>query len=175
MADLLDLARLDAHQFSLSPQTFDVAATVRTAVDAFGPPAADLGISLQIDVPSELGSTGDPERVAQIVANLVENALKSARERIDVSVTTPDDHTIEVIVADDGPGIDPAERHRVFERLFVSRAVPGRSVGTGLGLAIVGELANAMGGSAGVDAASTSGAVFRVQLPRTSPAGGMTS
>jgi signal transduction histidine kinase len=127
----------------------------------------DLGISLQVDVPSTLDATGDPERVAQVVANLVENALKYARERIDVSVTTPDDHSIELIVADDGPGIDPGERHRVFERLFVSRTVPGRSVGTGLGLAIVGELANAMGGSAGVDAASESGAVFRVRLPRS--------
>jgi two-component system sensor histidine kinase BaeS len=168
VADLLDLARLDAHQFSLSPRPFDAAATVRTAVDAFGPAAADLGISLQIDAPGTLDATGDPERVAQVVANLVENALKYARERIDVSVTTPDDHSIELIVADDGPGIDPAERHRVFERLFVSRTVPGRSVGTGLGLAIVGELANAMGGSAGVDAASGSGAVFRVRLPRSS-------
>ena len=111
----------------------------------------DLGIRLQIDAPGTLEATGDPERVAQIVANLVENALKYARERIDVSVAAPDDHTIELVVADDGPGIDPAERHRVFERLFVSRAVPGRSVGTGLGLAIVGELANAMGGSATVE------------------------
>ena len=165
VADLLDLARLDARQFSFSPRPFDVATTVRTAVEAFLPPATELGIELRVDTPAALAGDGDPERVAQIVANLVENALKYARTRIDVQVGTDDARDVGIRVVDDGPGIDPAEVHRVFERLFVSRAVPGRSVGTGLGLAIVGELANAMGGSATVDQSSTGGAAFVVRLP----------
>ena len=78
VADLLDLARIDAHQFSLSPRPIDLAAVVRTAVEAFLPAAADLGIVLSVDAPSALPGTGDPERLAQIVANLVENALKYA-------------------------------------------------------------------------------------------------
>ena len=165
VADLLDLARLDAHQFSLTPRPFDAAATVRTAVDAFAPPASDLGIALSVEAPETLAATGDPDRVAQIVANLVENGLKYARARIDVQVGTGDAPMIDIRVVDDGPGIDPSEVHRVFERLFVSRAVPGRSVGTGLGLAIVGELAQAMGGSATVDTTSVGGAAFVVRLP----------
>ena len=80
VADLLDLARLDAHQFSLSPRPFDVATTVRTAVEAFLPAAADLGITVTADVPETRAAVGDPDRVAQIVANLVENALE-VRER----------------------------------------------------------------------------------------------
>jgi signal transduction histidine kinase len=165
VADLLDLARIDAHQFSLSPRPFDLAATVRTSVEAFLPAAADLGIELVIDVPDALTADGDPDRVAQIVANLVENALKYARQRITATVATPPTRAVEIRVVDDGPGIDPAEVHRVFDRLYVSRTVPGRSVGTGLGLAIVGELAAAMGGTAAVEPAPAGGAAFLVRLP----------
>lgn len=175
VADLLDLARLDAHQFSLSPRPFDVNATVRTAVEAFLPAANELGIELRIDAPGARLATGDPERVAQIMANLVENALKYARTRIDVHVAVASATDIEIRVLDDGPGIDPIEVHRVFERLYVSRAVPGRSVGTGLGLAIVGELATAMDGTATVDPRSAVGAAFTVRLPVLDPSVGADS
>ena len=165
VADLLDLARLDAHQFSLSPRPFDVATTVRTAVEAFFPAASDLGIELVTEVPAELAAVGDPERVAQIVANLVENALKYARRRITVAVSADGSHEVTIRVVDDGPGVDADEEHRVFERLYVSRTTPGRSVGTGLGLAIVGELATAMGGAATVEPSVATGATFVVRLP----------
>ena len=165
VADLLDLARIDAHQFSLSPRPFDVAATVRTAVEAFMPAATDLGIRLVTDAPPALAATGDPDRVGQVVANLVENALKYARARITVAVAADGVHEVTIRVADDGPGIGPGEERRVFERLYVSRTVPGRSVGTGLGLAIVGELATAMGGTASVERNADPGATFVVRLP----------
>jgi two-component system sensor histidine kinase BaeS len=165
VADLLDLARLDAHQFSLSPRPFDVGTTVRTAVDAFIPAAADLGVELVVEVPPELAAVGDPERVAQIVANLVENALKYARRTITVTVAADGVHEVTIRVVDDGPGIGAGEEHRVFDRLYVSRTTPGRSVGTGLGLAIVGELATAMGGTATVEPADATGATFVVRLP----------
>ena len=105
VADLLDLARLDAHRFSLSPRPFDLAATVRTAVEAFMPAAADLDLVLVAEGPSELPAVGDPERVAQIVANLVENALE---------VRAPHDHG-------DGRGRsargdDPGRRRRAGDR-----------------------------------------------------------
>ena len=74
-------------------------------------------------------------------------------------------HEVTVRVVDDGPGIDPGEERRVFERLYVSRTEPGRSVGTGLGLAIVGELATAMGGTAMVEPTVAAGATFVVRLP----------
>jgi two-component system OmpR family sensor kinase len=165
VADLLDLARIDAHQFSLSPRPFDVVATVATAVEAFLPAAAHLGIELVAAGPAELAAVGDPERVAQVVANLVENALKYAQRRITVTVAADGVHEVTIRVVDDGPGIDPGEEGRVFDRLYVSRTIPGRSVGTGLGLAIVGELTAAMGGTAAVEPTTTPGATFVVRLP----------
>jgi two-component system sensor histidine kinase BaeS len=164
VADLLDLARLDSRQFSLRTQPFDAVTVVRDALDAFRPAAADLGVELRYEAPPTAGVDTDPERLGQIVANLVENALKYARSRIDVEVLATE--VLELRVHDDGPGVDPDEVGHVFERLYTARDTPGRTVGTGLGLAIVRELAVAMGGHAAASAAGGSGgATFTVRLP----------
>ena len=78
----------------------------------------------------------DGQRLSKIVANLVENALKFATSRVSVGVRTAD-ASVELHVDDDGPGIAPADLPHVFERLYTSRTVPGRTLGTGIGLAIV--------------------------------------
>ena len=169
VADLLDLARLDTHQFSLRPMPVDARAVVADTVEAFGPSAAELGVELVTDSGDELAVDHDPQRLAQIVANLVENALKFASERVTVGALRTGSGGIEVTVEDDGPGIAPADLPHVFERLYTSRAVPGRVVGTGIGLAIVHELALAMGGTARVEAADPAGTRFVVTLPSTQP------
>lgn len=169
VADLLDLARLDARQFSLTARPIDAAAVIRTAVDAFGPAATDLGITLHVEAPSALPADADPERLAQIVANLLENSLKYATSAITVQVAASGRDQLALRVRDDGPGIDPADVARVFDRLYTSRAAPGRSVGTGLGLAIVRELANAMGGQARIEPTDGAGAAFVVLLPILRP------
>lgn len=163
VADLLDLARLDAREFSLAPRPVDAAAVVRAAVDAFRPSAGELGLELVVDDDGPVPADVDPERLGQIVANLVENALKYAARTVAVSVGR-DGRDVVVRVDDDGPGIDPGEAARIFERLYTSRTDPGRRVGTGLGLAIVRELAAAMGGAAALEPA-TAGSRFVVRLP----------
>jgi two-component system, OmpR family, sensor kinase len=165
VADLLDLARLDARQFSLAPRPIDAAETVKTAVDAFRPAATELGIALEVDGAPTLPADADPDRLAQIVANLVENALKYATSSIVVELQGYGTGDLDLRVRDDGPGIDPVDLPQVFDRLYVSRTLPGRSVGTGIGLAIVRELAGAMGGQAWVDTGGGSGATFVVRLP----------
>jgi two-component system sensor histidine kinase BaeS len=169
VADLLDLARLDAHQFSLHPTPVDVRAVVHDAVEAFGPAASDIGVQLDVDSGDPVPATVDAQRLAQIVANLVENALKFATTRVAVGVQTVGVQTVaervEVHVDDDGPGIAPADLPRVFERLYTSRTVPGRTLGTGIGLAIVHELALAMGGDARVEPIDSVGTRFVVTFP----------
>ncbi|HEY4398854.1 MAG TPA: HAMP domain-containing sensor histidine kinase [Acidimicrobiia bacterium] len=164
VADLLDLARLDAHEFSLTPRPFDAAEVVGEAVEAFHPSARELGVTVAVDRPATAPVDADPERLGQIVANLVENALKYARTRVTVGVLAKNG-TLEVRVDDDGPGIDPADLPHVFERLYTSRTVPGRKVGTGLGLAIVHELSAAMGGTTDVRALDGQGTRFVVRIP----------
>jgi signal transduction histidine kinase len=163
--DLLDLSRLDSHQFSLNPRPCDATEVVRDAAEAFAPQAHELGIALHISSGEALAVDLDPERLAQIVANLIENALKYAHASVDVYAAPQGDTQIAIVVVDDGPGIAADQVARVFERLYTVRDTPGRSVGTGLGLAIVRELAAAMGGNARVEPAPGGGTRFVVSLP----------
>ncbi|HEY7135516.1 MAG TPA: HAMP domain-containing sensor histidine kinase [Acidimicrobiia bacterium] len=164
VADLLDLARLDAHQFSLTPRPVDAGEVVEAAVLAFEPAATELGLRLAVDARKPIPADADPERLGQIVANLVENALKYATTTIDVGVARIDGQVV-IRVRDDGPGLSPEDVPHVFDRLYTSRTVAGRKVGTGLGLAIVRELAAAMGGSAWAEPAEGGGTRFVVRVP----------
>lgn len=164
VADLLDLARLDAHEFSLDTRRADVRDVVAETVAAFEPSAAEWGVRLELAPGPAADAEIDPERIAQIVANLVENALKYARTFVRADVAVLGD-TIEVRVDDDGPGIPEEERARVFERLYTARGAPSRKVGTGIGLAIVHELAGAMGGSASCESLPEGGTCFSVRIP----------
>lgn len=169
VADLLDLARLDAHQFSLNPQPVDARTVVYDAVAGFVPSARDWGLRLEVVRGDPAPADVDPERLAQITANLVENALKYARSAVRVGVDRCDGH-VQLHVEDDGPGIPTDDRDRVFERLYTARQAPGRKVGTGIGLAIVHELAGAMGGAASVEPLDAGGTRFVVNLPVASAA-----
>ena len=86
----------------------------------------------------------DPDRLGQVVANLVENAFKFAGSKVVVGAGTVGPQTV-IWVVDDGPGIATEDLPHVFERHFSSDRAPTRKLGTGLGLAIVAELAEAMG------------------------------
>jgi len=150
VGDLLDLAKLDARRFSLDLRRVDAAGVVEAVADSFIPAASDAGLSIRVDTPGEgagLPVTADPDRLAQVVANLVENAFKFAAAAITVSARPdPPSGGVILTVADDGPGIPPADLPRVFERLYQSTRTPARQAGSGLGLAIVAELVAAMGG-----------------------------
>ncbi|MBV8949650.1 MAG: HAMP domain-containing histidine kinase [Actinobacteria bacterium] len=163
VGDLLDLARLDAHQFSFTPRPVDAGEVVESAALAFAPAADELGVALHVDARKPIPADADPERLGQVVANLVENALKYAARRIEVTVERRGTDVV-IRVEDDGPGLSPADLPNVFDRLYTSRTVPGRKVGTGLGLAIVRELSAAMGGTVWAEQGE-SGARFVVRLP----------
>ncbi len=167
--DLLDLSRLDSHQFSLKARPCDATEIVRDAAEAFAPQARELGIGLNVVSGGPLAVDLDPERLAQVVANLIENALKYATAQVEVYAAPQDDGQVAIVVVDDGPGIPADQVRRVFERLYTVRETPGRVVGTGLGLAIVRELAAAMGGSARVEVAPGGGTRFVVSLPAYAP------
>ena len=107
--DLLDLSRLDSHQFSLNPRPCDATEVVRDAGEAFAPQARELGIALNIVSGDPLGVDLDPERLAQIVANLIENALKYATAKVEVYAAMQSPTQLAIVVVDDGPGI-PGDR-----------------------------------------------------------------
>jgi two-component system sensor histidine kinase BaeS len=169
VGDLLDLAKLESRGFSMAMAPVDLVDVAVGTVDGFRPELADAGIS--VDVVTDAGPTvvpGDADRLAQVAANLVQNALKFARSRIVVTVDAVDGRA-RLAVSDDGPGIASEDLAHVFERLYVSRHQPQRKeVGSGLGLAIVRELVTAMGGTVQATAADSGGACLSVLLPLSS-------
>ena len=165
---------------SIALRPTDVAEVVSTTAEGFGPAAARNGQRVTVQVPdgSETGIevprlmvAADPDRLAQLLANLIENGLTFARSTVTVSLAD-DSSAGEAVVTvdDDGPGIAPDELPRVFERFYRGDRGPNRLMGSGLGLAIVAELAAAMGAT--VEARSPlvpdGGSRFVVRLPHWS-------
>jgi signal transduction histidine kinase len=173
VGDLLDLTKLEANQLSISTRPTDVAEVVSTTAEGFRPLAENHSIQLILSLTDVVLPTVmvDPDRVAQILANLVENALTYARTTVTVGLSALErrgalgDQVI--TVQDDGPGIAPEDLTRVFERFYQADHGPNRPFGSGLGLAIVAELASAMGAT--VRAVSpvdgTEGSRFEVTIP----------
>jgi signal transduction histidine kinase len=169
LSDLLDASRIDVGRLQLRTQVVDVPQLVRTVlagrVAAGDPPDRFL----------LLAATGlpetwlDPDRVTQVVSNLVENAVRHGAGTVSVEVvpakTADGAEAVELTVADEGAGIDEVSRSRIFSRFWRD----GRSGGHGLGLYIVKGIVEAHHGAIEVDAAPGGGARFRVLLPAGSP------
>jgi signal transduction histidine kinase len=144
----------------------DLAQLGVVAVQGFEPDADERGLALTATTPTDpLMVAADHDRLAQVAANLIENALKYAGTR--VVVTTRRDGEFAILtVEDDGPGIDPRDAPNVFERLYVARQRPSRQeTSSGLGLAIVKQLVSSMRGDVWVTSELGTGTVFGVRLP----------
>jgi signal transduction histidine kinase len=165
VGDLLELAKLDARRFSLDMRATDVCEVINDTAEGFRPAAEAADVGLAVDTPARaaLVADADPDRLAQIVANLVENALDFASRRITVG-TGRADGAVEVWVEDDGPGIEPDDIPHVFDRFYTVSRAAKRHVGSGLGLAIVHELVDAMGGSVRAESGAKGGARLVVSL-----------
>jgi signal transduction histidine kinase len=168
---LLDVTRMNAGKFHLQPELHDVVETARHVVESLGPAAAYAGCAITLRAPAVLPATLDRLAAEQILENLVSNAIKYGAGT-PVTVSLSDDASNVVFeVADEGPGISPDNRDRIFERF--ERVLAGGSTagGFGVGLWVVRQLAEAMGGAIDVSSQAGRGAAFRVTLPRHADGG----
>ena len=164
--DLMLLSRLEARQFTLRPEAVDLAAHFKEVADGIRPRSDDAHVRLVLDV-SDVGVVHvDADRIAQVAANLLENALRYTPEGGTVTLRLGrDDQGPWFQVADTGPGIDSSDLPHVFERLYVAqRYRPVRPEGSGLGLNIVKELVDAMGGQVAVTSELGVGTTVGVRL-----------
>lgn len=172
--DLMLLSRIEAREFSLRPEQVDLAAHLKGVLEGFGERAEIAAVVLEGDLDAVGIVHIDPDRVAQVVGNLLENALRYTPEagRVVLGLERAGDG-IRITVTDTGPGIDPADLPHIWERLYVTaRYRPVRPEGSGLGLSIVRELVDAMGGSAEVRSEPGSGTTISVRLPGPILSGG---
>ena len=165
--DLLDLSRIESRQWPVRLEPVSVEATARRAVEVCAEPARRKNIQLRVEIPDGLAVIADARALEQVLVNLLDNAVKYTPEggRATVSAAADGD-SIDVDVADTGPGIERHHLPRLFERFY--RVDPGRSRGsggTGLGLAIVKHLVQMQAGEIGVDTGE-GGTRFHVRLPR---------
>ncbi|MHA7633761.1 sensor histidine kinase [Corallococcus sp. M7] len=163
--DLLDVARMEGGSLSVERTPLEVAPLVQEALEQHRGLAESRALLLQAHVPEGVPRVlADPERLAQILSNLLGNALKFTPEggRVLLRVQ-PEVGQVRFLVSDTGPGIAAEDRPRIFERFW--QAGPKRKEGAGLGLAIVKGLVEAHGGQVGVDSAPGAGSTFFFTLP----------
>jgi signal transduction histidine kinase len=161
--DVLDTSRIEAGTFSFTFSDVDLGELLRDVVAA-----AELTQD-EVQLTTEVGTLppvrGDRERLRQVIQNLVDNAVKysSAGGRVHVSARTDNAHVL-VDVVDEGPGIVPEDRELIFEKFGLSSGGTTKP-GSGLGLFIARSIAEAHGGTLGVQSVLERGSVFRLELP----------
>jgi two-component system sensor histidine kinase BaeS len=164
ISDLLDLARLDQHAFTISRRPVDLGQVAEQLTERFRAQARELGVGLGVERSDQhCPVLADPDRVLQVGSNLVENALRATPQGGQVTVRV---EGTELSVLDTGPGLAAEDIPRAFDRFYLHQKLTAHEQsGSGLGLAIVKELTEAMGGTATVDSAPGEGSRFRISLP----------
>jgi signal transduction histidine kinase len=169
VAQLLDLSRMESGAQPLAPVPFEVRPLLERALQECA--LGDHGtVRLRVSVqPGDLAAHGDPERVHQVVANLLDNAVRHSPDdgRVWLSAHATDGGAVRIAVDDEGAGIPPEEADRVFERFY--RTDGGRAArdgGSGLGLAIARSIADAHGGTLRAERRTPRGCRMVLELPR---------
>jgi signal transduction histidine kinase/ActR/RegA family two-component response regulator len=168
--DLVDITRIGAGKLKLSIEVVDLRAPVTSAVEVARPTALARELRLESELPAEpVFVKGDASRLQQVVANLLSNAVKFTEAGGCVRVTVRSTRDVcDVLVSDDGVGIDPAFLPHIFDRYRQADSSTNRRFqGLGLGLSIVKEMTELHGGTVIAESNGLGkGATFRVRLPR---------
>lgn len=164
--DLMRLSRLEAGDIRLVRMPVDLVGLVKNVADRFRPVAQRQDVQIDVVAGNDAAIViGDPDRLEQIVTNLLANAIDvSAGGRVQLGIINHHSDTVRLEVADTGPGIDPADLPYVWERFYRGNKRCGQ--GSGLGLAIVRRLVELHNGSVSVETHPGEGTRFLVNFPR---------
>lgn len=170
--DLLDLSSIEAG-IKLKRTNLSLPAVAREVVESLGPVAAEKRISFEIKcADTNLTAWADADRIAEVLTNLVGNAIKftSTDGNVTVSLARSEDGWVKVSVADTGPGITSEEARRIFDKFYqVSNAEQRKATGTGLGLPIAKALVEMHGGKIWLESKVGKGSIFSFTLPAEQP------
>jgi signal transduction histidine kinase len=165
--DVLDISKMEAGQLVLSLHDYSMAEVVQTVITAVESLAAEKQLALKVTLPPDLPlGKGDERRIAQVLLNLVGNAIKFTEAgEVRVQVAAPDG-TFTVSVSDTGPGISEEDQAKIFEEFQQADSSTTRQKGgTGLGLAIAKRIVEMHGGRIWVESRLGAGSTFRFTLP----------
>jgi two-component system, OmpR family, sensor kinase len=166
LESLLELARLDSGQEPMKKMRFDLARAVSECVELVRPLAQERNIKIETELPA-LDWTGDMERIAQVITNLLTNAIQYNNDGGEVHVNVREqNHEAQVTVSNTGIGISETDLPRIFERFYRADKSRSNAKGrTGLGLAISKAIVEAHGGNIEVASQPGKGTTFTVRLP----------
>ncbi|MFN0064466.1 MAG: sensor histidine kinase [Myxococcaceae bacterium] len=165
--DVLDFSRLGAGRMSLNVESVDARNLCKEVLETLAPMAEKKGIQLELaEMPEELRAFLDPIKCAQVLVNLVGNAIKfSPPGRRVLLAARNDGDVLRISVVDEGPGMVREDHERIFEAFFQTAGQDARLGGTGLGLSIAKQLVELHGGTLSVESAVNKGSTFNVVLP----------
>jgi signal transduction histidine kinase len=164
ISTMLNTSQISSGRLTLNRVHCDLAEIVREEAEVLGPEGERSGSSIQLNVPAALMLTADPDRLRQVVNNLLLNAIKYGnRTPVSISLEQQGGEAV-LTVSDQGIGIRAEDRERVFER-FARAADKEKIAGLGLGLYLVKRIVDAHGGSVAVESELGKGARFIVRLP----------
>lgn len=167
--DLLTLTRLDYNRMEMHMQRMDLRELGQKAAAAMEGQAKNQGLTLTCDLPAEMPAvTGDPERIQQVIINIITNAIKYNKPQGSIAITGGvEAGQVFLRVEDTGIGVPKADLERLFERFYrVDKARSRESGGTGLGLAIAKQIVETHGGRIGFDSEYGKGSIVTLYLPR---------
>ncbi|MGE0450268.1 MAG: sensor histidine kinase [Vicinamibacterales bacterium] len=168
ISSILDFSRIESRQQRYEFEPVDLRVLVAETVEAFQRSLADGGYDIRLaDEPDRPVVHADASALEQALVNLLDNAVKYSGQNRTIGVTVRAVHnSVQIAVRDDGIGIPPGERHRIFERFYRGSGAAMHRHGFGLGLAICAELVGAHGGRITVSSAVGAGSVFTIHLPQ---------
>ena len=170
--DLLDMDKLVSGKMQLDFSVLNIAEVVKGSIEEHQPYAAQYDVSLRLDSEcQEVNVLADKQRLGQVLANLISNAIKFSPSGECITLTVKEcDSGVRIEVSDRGPGISPDFAEKIFQKFSQADSTDRRRHGgTGLGLAISKELMEKMGGQIGYSNREEGGAVFYIELPGTRP------
>jgi signal transduction histidine kinase len=170
--DLRTLSRADAGELPLERQPVAPARLLEQALAAHRPLAVEKGIALQVEVQPELPDLQvDPDRMAQVLGNLLSNALRHTPQGGAITLAAAQaGSAVQLRVQDSGPGIDPPDLSHLFERFYrADRSRQRETGGSGLGLAIAKAIVELHGGQIWAESVGGSGTTIVIRLPAAEP------
>ena len=165
---LLDFRKAqDGKEVRLATSCHDVRSRLTEICRRFEHPMDTIGKHISLIMPQqEVMAVFDVDKTDRVIMNLIGNAVKYSRSRVDVTLAEPKDGTVRILVADDGPGIAPHEREHIFDTYYqIGNDNLAASLGTGLGLTYAKLIACAHGGDITVDNNEYGGATFTLTFP----------
>ncbi len=169
---LMDISEAETGTMKLDRDEVNVRDLLASTADLYAYVAEDQGITIRVQAPPDLNISVDPTRMAQVLANLLDNAIKYSREGGGeiVMAAEKDPEGISLSVTDNGMGIPEEEKARIWDRLY--RGDRSRHQrGLGLGLSLVRAVVKAHGGSITVESEPGKGSTFSIHLPVTDQSG----